>query len=218
MALILKFPKASPPLTSLLTLKIATGAPVPKLVASPNLPEGTPAELIFPSTGYCSLLAVLLNAECFSRYSNIMKGDHIIARYFARMDPKAALIPQDPLQATEVDEWLQFAQALQAAEGDAAVALLEKLNLHLTMRSFFVGFGPSLADIGIWAAITSKHLSSPAGAVHLERLLSYLDTLETIQALKKEYAIVNKVGNAAACCLTAASHDLSCRRKPKQVP
>jgi glutamyl-tRNA synthetase len=174
MALILKFPKASPPLTSLLTLKIATGAPVPKLVASPNLPEGTPAELIFPSTG------------------NIMKGDHIIARYFGRTDSKAALLPQDPLQATEVDEWLQFAQALQSADGDAAVALLEKLNLHLTMRSFFVGFGLSLADLGIWAAITSKRLSSPASAVHLERLLNYLETLETIQALKKEYAIANK--------------------------
>jgi glutamyl-tRNA synthetase len=122
-----------------------------------------------------------------------MKGDHIIARYFARMDSKAVLLPQDPLQATEVDEWLQFAQALQAADGDAAAALLEKLNLHLTMRSFFVGFGLSLADIAIWAAVTFKRLSSPASAVHLERFLNYLETLETIQALKKEYAIANKV-------------------------
>eukprot|EP00698_Gefionella_okellyi_P023464 TRINITY_DN802_c0_g1_i1.p1 TRINITY_DN802_c0_g1~~TRINITY_DN802_c0_g1_i1.p1 ORF type:complete len:418 (-),score=103.11 TRINITY_DN802_c0_g1_i1:21-1274(-) len=98
-----------------------------------------------------------------------------ICRYVARLNPGSQLFGQNPLEAAQVEQWVDFAATeieLPAAvlllplEGkiayEKAVAgqatsdiksTISKLNAHLASRTYLVGEHISLADIAVYVAL-----------------------------------------------------------------
>lgn len=85
---------------------------------------------------------------------DLLKGEIIISRYLSRLSPELNLCGSDPLSSTEIDVWIHFATSeLATAPEDTFFKLLDDLNVHLTMRTYFCGYSLSLADIVIWATL-----------------------------------------------------------------
>jgi hypothetical protein len=93
----LRYSKQALPLVTFVTLKLAHHAPQPKAVPSTSTPT---VELIFPGSGYVYFFPGGFYDLMIS--GRTLKGDHIIAKFFARSDPSAGLYPTDPRLATEV--------------------------------------------------------------------------------------------------------------------
>jgi glutathione S-transferase len=72
---------------------------------------------------------------------------------------------------------MEFAQQYKVTDEATIAALLEKLNLHLAMRSFVVGHHISLADIAVWALLSRKFEKVSLSVSHIlwrmEILLSF---------------------------------------------
>lgn len=98
-----------------------------------------------------------------------MNGDHAIARFLARTS--GALYSTGALVSSQVDQWMEFAHT-QCVEGklESALAFLDQ---HLRFRTFLVGFDLTLADVAVWAALTSTE-TAPAGA-HAARWFNMLN-------------------------------------------
>jgi glutamyl-tRNA synthetase len=78
----------------------------------------------------------------------------------------AGLYGDGPLQATQVDQWIDFLPALAAGPGfPAACAYIDS---YLALRTMLVGNQLSVADLLIWGHLKSTLPRPP----HLSRLLS----------------------------------------------
>uniref|UniRef100_A0A8C5G7D5 Bifunctional glutamate/proline--tRNA ligase n=1 Tax=Gouania willdenowi TaxID=441366 RepID=A0A8C5G7D5_GOUWI len=76
-----------------------------------------------------------------------------ICRYLARVAPALGLYGATLMEQTEVDHWLEFsAQRLQSDQPSMTAALGE-LEKALSLRTFLVGHGLTLADLCVWAAL-----------------------------------------------------------------
>jgi len=109
-----------------------------------------------------------------------------IVRYFARVSKSTTFYGSSPFEASEVDQWLDFAAqdielpgsvwvfpvlgfipnnavATQKAKGDVRKAL-EVLNKHLQTRTFLVGQRISIADVTVATALLRlyQHVLDPA--------------------------------------------------------
>ncbi|XP_067018170.1 bifunctional glutamate/proline--tRNA ligase-like [Acropora muricata] len=81
-----------------------------------------------------------------------LKTDHAIARYLARCFPDQGLYGKNPLQASEVDHWLEFSVNSLENASDVNSALV-RLNNSLAPVTFLVGPSVTLADFAVWAAL-----------------------------------------------------------------
>eukprot|EP01116_Phalansterium_solitarium_P006348 TRINITY_DN18648_c0_g1_i1.p1 TRINITY_DN18648_c0_g1~~TRINITY_DN18648_c0_g1_i1.p1 ORF type:complete len:756 (-),score=302.42 TRINITY_DN18648_c0_g1_i1:58-2292(-) len=109
------------------------------------------------------------------------------ARFFARLaeqNGKANLYAKnlEPIFATQIDQWVDFAAKVAAAADEAALAAaLAELNVHLTLRTVLVEYSVTLADIAVWAAL-HKHaawakLDGAAAQPNVSRWYRYLAAL-----------------------------------------
>ncbi len=60
----------------------------------------------------------------------------------------------------QVDQWLEIALVKlgKSLSEDSQTSVLAFLNAHLTLRTFFVGYALTLADIAVWAALAISSL------------------------------------------------------------
>ncbi|KAI9199226.1 tRNA synthetases class I, catalytic domain-containing protein [Polychytrium aggregatum] len=81
-------------------------------------------------------------------------GTNKIIRFLGRTFPKSKLYANDPANAAQVDFWLDLVQdTLYTNDFKQLGPILERLNHHLKLRSFFVGYSVTLADIAVWGAL-----------------------------------------------------------------
>ncbi len=85
------------------------------------------------------------------------------------------------INASQVDQWLELALvrlSKKVTDEEAFNAALRLLDAHLTLRTFFVGYGVTLADIGVWGALKLHPLWAKASQAkhaneHLVRYCSF---------------------------------------------
>ena len=96
-------------------------------------------------------------------------GDLAIARFLARRAGAAALTGEagGALEASEVDQWLDFAQQYAGGAHNRVAAaelptLLATLDAHLEPRTYLVGHGLTLADTAVLALLQAHRAAAPA--------------------------------------------------------
>eukprot|EP00947_MAST-08B_sp_MAST-8B-sp1_P004949 g4949.t1 len=120
-------------------------------------------------------------------------GSHAIARYFARASGGAGLYgsgaaSKDPLATSEIDQWMDFALAMQssAASGAELGARLAVLDEHLALRTYVVGYGVTLADAAVWGSIRATSAAAAAAGVgmpvHVQRWCTHLGSFGAFAA------------------------------------
>ena len=89
----------------------------------------------------------------------------MILRYLGRLGAQAAdgmagLYGADPLAACQVDQWLETSTTVVPGQGfDGVCAAIDK---YLALRSFLVGYAPSVADFAVWGALHGAHAHAHA--------------------------------------------------------
>jgi glutamyl-tRNA synthetase len=84
-------------------------------------------------------------------------GDLEIAKYLAKLNPESGLSGADKGEASEVDEWISESQKLQGASEATFLELIGNMNVHLKLKTYFVGHALTLADISLWIALCRAH-------------------------------------------------------------
>ncbi|XP_022104839.1 bifunctional glutamate/proline--tRNA ligase-like [Acanthaster planci] len=75
-----------------------------------------------------------------------------ICRYLARLVPTAGLYGSNPLEATEVDHWLDFSSSRLSQAGEFPEAI-RHLDRTLGPRTYLVGKSLSIADLAVWGTL-----------------------------------------------------------------
>jgi glutathione S-transferase len=146
-----------------------------------------------------------LRLNAFGQVPVIEDGDAVVADsnailvYLARKyDKTGRWLPRDPLLAAEVQRWLSVAAGPLATgpalariillfkapldherAKTAATALFGVMDAHLAGREYFVGNGPTIADIALY----SYTAHAPEGGVALEPYANIRAWLQRIEAL-----------------------------------
>ncbi|KAI9268783.1 tRNA synthetases class I, catalytic domain-containing protein [Sporodiniella umbellata] len=99
-----------------------------------------------------------------------------IVRLLARIHPEAQLYNfKSPLESTLVDNWIDFAiNELSVSDFKALDASYKKLNKHLTLRSYVVGYQATVADFVIWGALRASPVFARIVKTKKETLGEYL--------------------------------------------
>ncbi|CAH3119198.1 unnamed protein product [Porites lobata] len=103
--------------------------------------------------------------------------DHSIARYIARCHPALGLYGRNPLQASEVDHWLEFSVNSLENAGNIDDAL-HRLNKSLAPVAFLAGHSVTLADFAVWGALkvsgnVEKLMKPGSSFEHVARWLTF---------------------------------------------
>ncbi|MEW5307513.1 MAG: hypothetical protein WDW36_009902 [Sanguina aurantia] len=121
-----------------------------------------------------------------------------LLRYIARAgDPAAGLYGSSALAACQVDAWVERSSA--AVSGAGLEPLCLALDNYLCLRTFFVGYSLTLADVALWGQLQSatmwRKVKSGGQVPHLSRwfdfcagqpqLLLALDDAATASGIKK---------------------------------
>ncbi|KAG2213910.1 hypothetical protein INT47_001179 [Mucor saturninus] len=116
-----------------------------------------------------------------------------IARLLARLNPEAGLYnPEEPISSTLIDQWLDFAETkLSSTDFKALDATYKELNKYLTLRSYIVGYQPTIADFVIWGTLRASPVFARIVKTKPETLGAYLVRwFEYITSLESaEYAL-----------------------------
>jgi glutamyl-tRNA synthetase len=126
------------------------------------------------------------------QYSDELSGPASIARYLLRAGEKASsssagnaaaaarlAASADPLAATRVDGWLDFAFSSGALNpGPGFQAAAQSLDAYLAPRSFLVGRSLTAADVAVWGALAASpvfpKVRRDAALTHLARWFDLL--------------------------------------------
>lgn len=86
---------------------------------------------------------------------DLLRGDIPSARFLARFDSSLNLNGADASQASQIDEWIFFAQALHTVDPSpkAVSERLQPVNLHLALRTFLVDPHLTVADLILFIAL-----------------------------------------------------------------
>ncbi|XP_029951809.1 bifunctional glutamate/proline--tRNA ligase isoform X2 [Salarias fasciatus] len=111
-----------------------------------------------------------------------------ICRYLARVAPALGLYGASVMEQTEVDHWLEFS-ARRLSERPGAMAALAALDKALSLRTFLVGHGLTLADLTVWAALKGHGLwpDPDRSLPHLDRWFSFLSSQVPFTAVGSKY-------------------------------
>ncbi|KAF7652206.1 hypothetical protein LDENG_00099990 [Lucifuga dentata] len=112
-----------------------------------------------------------------------------ISRYLARVAPALGLYGANMMEQTEVDHWLEFSARRLCGQPGLTVALSE-LDKALSLRTFLVGHGLTLADLSVWAALKG-HGGWPSQAksfCHVSRWFFFLNSQVPFTAVGNKYA------------------------------
>ncbi|KAL4439440.1 hypothetical protein ABPG77_008769 [Micractinium sp. CCAP 211/92] len=191
MAAVLSFPEKAPgaALAAVAAAKLAGLAidaqPDPKLSAKDA------AKLIFPG-------------------GEELAGVPSILRYIGRAaQPAHALYGADALTACQVDQWLDISQTLVPGSGfEAACA---SVDAFLSLRTFLVGYGPTLADVACWAQLQLTlqwdRLKKGGAVAHLARWYEFMNSIPELAAAAEAYGLKRR--SAPAKHASAADAELA---------
>jgi len=169
MSLVVHFPKHGPPLVSLVSAEFVNG----HIKFTPK--DQAHVELVHYPRG------------------DVYRGDHTIARFLARQGASCKLygITDDAFSTANVDQWLDFALKDLQVQGQQFVDACKYLNLHLMLRTFFAGYGLTLADIAVWATLKAHPewsvVSGDKALQQLMRWFNYCDALPEFQTVVNKY-------------------------------
>ncbi|CAG8547450.1 10520_t:CDS:10, partial [Acaulospora colombiana] len=86
-------------------------------------------------------------------------GTANVARYMARAYRDLDLYGSDAISATLIDQWIDFASVnLESSDFKVIETAWGEINHHLTLRTFFVGYKLTLADIILWGVLKSMRV------------------------------------------------------------
>ena len=110
-----------------------------------------------------------------------------ILRHLARSFPEIKLYGKDPVEASQIDSWLDFVtDSLSHLDYKSLKVAFEKLEKHLSLRSFLIGYDLSVADIAVWGALNGnaifKKQVKNSQDVHTSRWFYHLSSLETFKS------------------------------------
>ncbi|KAJ8289165.1 hypothetical protein COCON_G00018240 [Conger conger] len=115
-----------------------------------------------------------------------------ITRYLARVAPSLGLYGSNLMEQTEVDHWLEFS-ARRICGQTSHTPALEDLDKALSLRTFLVGHGLTLADLCVWAALKGSAgwqaiMSKPGPFSHIRRWFSFLSTQKPFTSVGDKWA------------------------------
>ncbi|KAI9248794.1 tRNA synthetases class I, catalytic domain-containing protein [Phascolomyces articulosus] len=129
-----------------------------------------------------------------------------IIRLLGRLVPESSLYNvTDPISSTLVDRWLDFAESkLATADFKALDVSFKELNKYLTLRSYLVGYQPSLADFAVWGALKGSPVfarllktKKESAGLYLARWFEYIASLDAAQLAVKDLQNAAKPAKAA---------------------
>ncbi|KAI9355924.1 tRNA synthetases class I, catalytic domain-containing protein [Zopfochytrium polystomum] len=158
-----------------------------------SLDAGKSAELTVPASS---------TASEFS-----LSSTYPVLRLLSKYTPEyaAALGTADPVKASQIDYWLDFCvdSLAPTAAFKPLSAAFSKLDSHLKLRSFLVGYHLTVADIACWGALRSSPIFNKqlrAGSdigTYLQRWFSHVESLDFVnQALSDIEKAVNDSNKA----------------------
>ncbi|CAG8452271.1 842_t:CDS:10 [Ambispora leptoticha] len=120
--------------------------------------------------------------------NQVITGTSTIIRYLAREHKSLGLYGSNAISAPLIDHWIDFASnILSSRDFKQLESGFDELNHHLTLRTYFVGYKPTLADVVIWGALKNSAVfnrllkTGKDVGTHLVRWYSYINTLPYIQ-------------------------------------
>jgi len=137
-----------------LPVKSNAGVPYAAAIVAQHLKvTGHPVDVNFVADGDVQVDA---NAPA------ICKGLVPSCRFIARTAPSSHVYGKNPLQATLIDMWLDFAQDRLIGVNDfkQLSGAFATLNQHLKMRTFLVGYEVSMADLFVWGGLKASNIWS----------------------------------------------------------
>jgi hypothetical protein len=136
---------------------------------------------------------------------DVLKGVPLILKYVARAAAHATapLYGCTPLQATQIDQWLDFADRTFVS-GPALEASVTAASDALALRTFMAGHSLSIADICAWGALMSAPMWGKVKRLPAARnLLRWFDFVAAQPPLVATVARLNP--RAAQAAATSAS-------------
>ncbi|KAF6254122.1 tRNA synthetases class I, catalytic domain-containing protein [Scenedesmus sp. NREL 46B-D3] len=134
-------------------------------------------------------------------------GVPIIVKFLTRLGAQdgSNLYGPTPLAACQVDQWIETSS--QLVSGQQFEALCGRLSDYLSLRSFFVGYGVTAADMAIWGQLQAcplwKKVRQSSSAAHLVRWFDHISSLPACAAAVEDLC-PSKKREAAAAADTAA--------------
>ncbi|KAF9593617.1 hypothetical protein IFM89_024301 [Coptis chinensis] len=156
------FAADSPPLSVIATAKIIGHS----LIIDSSLPSGA--------------LPILQ----FSSGSKLHNTD-VLLRYLARVAKLPNFYGKDALEAGQIDEWLEYAHT-SFSVGSEFENACTRVDAYLSIRTFFVGYYLSVADIAIWSCLagTGQRWES------LRKSKKYPNLVRWFNSLDGEYSVL----------------------------
>jgi glutamyl-tRNA synthetase len=109
-----------------------------------------------------------------------------------------------------VDQWFDIAQTLVPGSGFEAACT--SINDFLSLRTFLVGYAPTLADVACWAQLQLTlqwdRLKKGASCVHLARWYDFCSDLPQLKAAAEQYGLRRR-GQAAPKAATSQDAELA---------
>ncbi|XP_073683062.1 bifunctional glutamate/proline--tRNA ligase isoform X2 [Garra rufa] len=112
-----------------------------------------------------------------------------ITRYLARVAPALGLYGSNMMEQTEVDHWLEFSARRLCGQSDLSSALGD-LDKALSLRTFLVGRGLTLADLCVWAALkgNGESQAKQSSYPHVCRWFSFLSSQVPFSSVGNKWA------------------------------
>eukprot|EP00201_Polytomella_parva_P009213 CAMPEP_0175064070 /NCGR_PEP_ID=MMETSP0052_2-20121109/15117_1 /TAXON_ID=51329 ORGANISM="Polytomella parva, Strain SAG 63-3" /NCGR_SAMPLE_ID=MMETSP0052_2 /ASSEMBLY_ACC=CAM_ASM_000194 /LENGTH=719 /DNA_ID=CAMNT_0016330357 /DNA_START=184 /DNA_END=2343 /DNA_ORIENTATION=+ len=129
----------------------------------------------------------------------VLRGTSTISRYLSRASTKD-LQGKDALSSVYVDNWMDH--CAQLVPSPQLESLCIALSDYLALRSFFVGYQLSSADLSIWGALQGcplwKKIKSSGKVPHLSRWFDLVSSFPEVQKVVDENDLAKKRAVAAA--------------------
>ncbi|CAH1756766.1 414_t:CDS:10 [Entrophospora sp. SA101] len=117
-----------------------------------------------------------------------LKKTSDVAKYLAKHFNLINLHGDNELITKQIDQWIDYSiDNLETTDFKKLDKALDEINHHLTLRTFFVQYNFTLADIIIWGALKSSAIfnsrlkSGKNTGVHIVRWFNYIGSLDFVQ-------------------------------------
>jgi len=87
----------------------------------------------------------------------VVTGNDALAA-FAKANSKLGLYGNDRGSTAQVNDWIAFAEKIEATTVEKFPEVVADLNVHLKLRTHFVGHSFTLADVYLWIALSKSSM------------------------------------------------------------
>lgn len=164
-------PKDSPALGVLAACALLSGKVDLKTEVDAALKKTDPIRLTFDSCG------------------DQLEGIAAVMRYVARSATGHALYGRSPLEACQIDSFLDFAEK-EVVPGVAFESVCASLDIYLSCRTYFVGQELTIADIALWGQLSAAPQTKRMRQTypHLDRWFAHIDSKPEFTDVSSLYA------------------------------